>query len=71
MPGHHCKKKELDVLLTHDFDEGDLGEAEEPNEAEPKLAMAELNQVEEVSLNLGVGLTTPKTMKLKRMISEH
>ena len=60
----------MNVLLTHDFNKGELGEVEELDGAEPKLATAELNQVEEVSLNSVVGLTTPKTMKLKGMIGE-
>ncbi|KAF8400118.1 hypothetical protein HHK36_013414 [Tetracentron sinense] len=69
-PGHRCKKKELNVLLTHDVDEGEIGEVEEFDEVEPELETAEITQVVEVSLNSVVGLTTPKTMKLKGMIGK-
>ena len=69
-PGHCCKKKELNVLLTHDVDEGEAGEVEELEEVEPDLEMAKIFQVVEVSLNSVVGLTTPKTMKLKGHIRE-
>ncbi|KAF8398742.1 hypothetical protein HHK36_014600 [Tetracentron sinense] len=66
-PGHRCKKKELNVLLTHDVDEGETGEVEELDEVDPELETAEITQVVEVSLNSVVGL---KTMKLKGVIGE-
>ncbi|KAF8393178.1 hypothetical protein HHK36_021419 [Tetracentron sinense] len=69
-PGHHCKKKELNVLLTHDVDEGEIREVEEFDEVEHEMETAEITQVVEVSLNSVVGLTTPKTMKLKGMIGK-
>lgn len=39
-------------------------------EVDPELETVEINQVVEVSLNSVVGLTTPKTMKLKGTIGE-
>ena len=39
-------------------------------EAEPDQERAELTHMVEVSLNSVVGVTTPKTMKLKLMIGE-
>ncbi|KAH9650018.1 hypothetical protein KPL70_026202 [Citrus sinensis] len=69
-PGHRCKKKELTVLLTYDMDEAEHEEAEGSGEVDPELETAEINQVVEVSLNSVVGLTTPKTMKLKGIIGE-
>ncbi|KAL5542906.1 hypothetical protein UlMin_010616 [Ulmus minor] len=69
-PGHRCKKKELTVLLTYDMDEAEQEEEEGSGEGDPELEMAEINQLVEVSLNSVVGLTTPKTMKLKGTIGE-
>lgn len=69
-PGHACKRKELGVLVTHDVEENERCKAEETEVLEAELETAELNQVVEVSLNSVVGLTTPKTMKLKGLIGE-
>lgn len=69
-PGHRCKKKELTVLLTCDMDEAEQEEEEGSGEGDPELETAEINQVVEVYLNSVVGLTTPKTMKLKGTIGE-
>ncbi|KAL9444267.1 hypothetical protein AB3S75_017449 [Citrus x aurantiifolia] len=69
-PGHRCKKKELAVLLTYDMDEAEQEEEEGLAEGDPELEAAEINHGIEVSLNSVVGLTTPKTMKLKGNIEE-
>ncbi|KAH9762992.1 hypothetical protein KPL70_001020 [Citrus sinensis] len=45
-------------------------EEEGSGEGDPELETTEINQVVEVSLNSVVGLTTPKTMKLKGTIGE-
>ena len=69
-PGHRCKRKELNVLLTCD-EEGITEEEPEPEiTPDPELEVAELNQVIEVSLNSVVGLTNPKTMKVRGMIGD-
>ena len=47
-------------------------EEEEPTEqSEPSLEMGEITGTIEVSLNLVVGLSPPKTMKIKGYIREH
>lgn len=69
-PGHRCKKKELSVLLIHDADEEESSQIDVTEEAVADLEAVELNQVAEVSLSSVVGLTTPKTMKLKGMVGE-
>ena len=65
--GHRCRRKELSVLLTYEEeeeDEGEIGEEFEegppPEEFPPPL---------EVSLNSVVGITNPKTMKLRGVIN--
>ena len=47
-------------------------EEEEPTEqSEPSLEMVEITGIIEVSLNSVVGLSPPKTMKIKGYIREH
>ncbi|XP_074377189.1 uncharacterized protein LOC141718709 [Apium graveolens] len=66
--GHKCRRKELSVLLT---------QGEDDNESEPSLdspkseGTRELVSEEirpEISLNSVIGITSPKTMKLKGTI---
>ncbi|KAK0603991.1 hypothetical protein LWI29_010961 [Acer saccharum] len=72
-PGHKCKKKELNVLITHDEEDD-----EEPEEApvivdKPVLEAVEISEFTEaieVSLNSVVGLMTPKTMKIKGIVGQ-
>ncbi|TXG60604.1 hypothetical protein EZV62_015177 [Acer yangbiense] len=72
-PGHKCKKKKLNVLITYDEED-----KEEPEEApvmvdEPVLEATEISkftEAVEVSLNSVVGLTTPKTMKMKGIVCQ-
>ena len=56
--GHQCKKKELSIILALDEDED-----EEDHEEE-----AEMNSTTKVCLNFVLGITKPKTMKLKGII---
>ena len=69
-PGHRCRKKELNELVT--CDEADEPEANSDPEVkpDPELDVAKLNQVIEVSLNSVVGLTNPKTMKIRGTIGD-
>ena len=60
----------MTILLTYDMDEAEQEEEEGSGEVDPELETAEINQVVEISLNSVVGLTTPKTMKLKGTIGE-
>lgn len=63
--GHRCKRRELSVLLTQeDEDEQPISE-EDKNNCEEVLEP--INSV--VSLNSVVGLTSPKTMKVKGRIA--
>lgn len=57
--GHHCKRKELSIMLTlEDDDEPEL-EFEVENSEE---------QITEVCLNSVMGITKPKTMKMKGVL---
>lgn len=63
--GHRCKKRELSVLLMDDEEDGESdGGSTEP----PSSPMVEI--VTEVSLNSVIGLSNPKTMKLRGLIRE-
>lgn len=63
--GHRCKKKELSVLLL----DGEEDETDSDGNSESLLSpIAEVHS--EISLNSVVGLSNPKTMKLKGLIGE-
>ncbi|KAL2469553.1 Ty3-gypsy retrotransposon protein [Abeliophyllum distichum] len=65
--GHRCKNKELQVLLVQ---EGDEWEVEEGIEGEASTEEGnEVGEVVELSLNSVVGLTPPRTMKVKGKIA--
>lgn len=65
MAGHRCKQKELSVLLTQEEDEdGDSGEEEAP-----VVADAGQSVTPEVSLNSVVGISSPKTLRLKGLVA--
>lgn len=61
-PGHRCEKKELSVLLIDEEDEEE--ESEHHDTGHPEST--ELTS--EVSLNSVVGLTNPKTMRLRGLL---
>ncbi|XP_074346704.1 uncharacterized protein LOC141685510 [Apium graveolens] len=62
--GHRCQKKELSVLLIEEEDESEGEEGDNlPSPTEEVTT--------EVSLNSVIGLTNPKTMKLKGSIGEY
>lgn len=63
MAGHQCKNRELRVLLVPE-DEEEGYDAEPSVEEQP----VEMEDMMESSLNSVVGLTTPRTMKLKDTI---
>ena len=59
--GHICKRKEMQVLLV-------VGDEEEEDEAvldERIVEPLEIREMIEISLQFVVGLTTPKTMKIR------
>ena len=61
--GHRCRRRELSVLVTMEGDyEGEVTEAEEDGESPPDTTPSE------ISLNSVVGLSNPKTMKLRGTI---
>ena len=59
--GHRCKKKELSVMLIAEEEEDPDGDNSEPPPSPTEV-------VSEVSLNSVVGISNPKTMKLKGII---
>ncbi|KAL2466824.1 Eukaryotic aspartyl protease family protein [Abeliophyllum distichum] len=67
--GHRCKNKELQVLLVQ---EGGEWEVDEREEGEGKAEeVDEVGEVVELSLNSVVGLTPPRTMKVRgRILSQ-
>lgn len=60
--GHHCRKKELSVLLMGDEEE------EETEGSNSELLAKEITP--ELSLNSVIGLSNPKTMKLLGLVGE-
>ena len=67
--GHRCKKKELSVLVIDDEeDEGLDGGSSEAPMSPPEELVPEVTTQPEVSLNSVVGLSNPKTMKLRGVI---
>lgn len=64
--GHRCKKRELSVLLMDDEDGADDQSSEPPSPTEE--IPPEVKVHSEVSLNSVIGLTNPKTMKLRGFI---
>lgn len=62
--GHRCKKKELSVMLIAEED----GEIEGEDSEVPESPTDEV--ITEVSLNSVVGISNPKTMKLKGIIGD-
>lgn len=64
MIGHRCKKKELSVMLiAEEENETDGDDVEAPPSPTEEI-------VTEVSLNSVIGLSNPKTMKLKGLIGD-
>lgn len=67
--GHRCKIRELSVLLMEDDDKEYTEEAgSELPEAPTEEAALEVPLHTEVSLNSVIGLSSPKTMKLKGVL---
>lgn len=62
--GHRCKKKELSVMLI----EKDEGELEIDDSDNSTIPIEEITT--EVSLNSVIGLSNPKTMKLRGLIGD-
>ena len=58
-----CKKKELQVLLVDDDEEEDEVAMEGS-----VVKLPEIGEMVEISLNSVVGLTTPKTMKMRERV---
>lgn len=63
--GYRCKKKELSVMLIEEED-GDLKTEDSDNPPSPVEEIAT-----EVSLNSVIGLSNPRTMKLRGLIGEY
>lgn len=67
--GHRCKRRELIVLLIEeDEDEGTEYTGSEPPMSPTNETITEVMIQPEVSLNSLIGLTNPKTMKLKEIV---
>lgn len=66
--GHKCQRRELSILLTQDDGSGEeeTGSLECPREEETGQ---EIEVHPEISLNSVVGLTSPKTFKLKEEVN--
>lgn len=64
MVGHRCAQTELSVMLIEEED----GEAENEGIDSPQSSQEEL--LTEVSLNSVIGLSNPKTMKLKGLLGD-
>lgn len=64
MVGHRCKKKELSVMLIEEEGETDCDDSDNPPSPVEEL-------VTKVSLNSVIGLSNPKTMKLKGLIRDN
>ncbi|KAI3716153.1 hypothetical protein L6452_23281 [Arctium lappa] len=60
-PGHHCKKKELSVMVVQE---------EEGSEDHTELTNMDQKMDVAVSLNSVIGFVTPKTMKLEGMVED-
>ncbi|KAI9191138.1 hypothetical protein LWI28_004127 [Acer negundo] len=60
----------MNVLITHVEEEKEEPESAPELEAEPGMEMVEISKTVEVSLNSVVGLTTPKTMKMKGIVGD-
>lgn len=63
--GHRCARRELSVMLIEDEE----GEVENEGLDSPQSSQEEL--MTEVSLNSVIGLSNPKTMKLKGLLGNH
>lgn len=63
-PGHRCRNKELHILVV----QGEEGGEELPEESAEGEEEEAVGEMVELSINSVVGLTTPKTMKLKGAI---
>lgn len=61
--GHRCSNRELQVLIVREEEEDD-----QEVQVDEKYETAEEEELVELSLNSVVGLTAPKTMKLKGII---
>lgn len=68
-PGHQCRRKEFRVLIIGEdgiegeFDEEEWGCAEEDT-------IQEITELAELSLNSAVGISSPRTIKLKGMVKQ-
>lgn len=65
-PGHQCKKKELSVLLMQEEER----EETDPQSEETKIPPQEITTLSGICLNSVMGLTNPKSLKLKGTIAE-
>ena len=65
--GHRCKNKEIQVLIVDD-ERGDLGVEEEARMNDTHESA--IDEIAELSINSMVGLSAPKTMKVKGKISQ-
>lgn len=63
-PRHHCKKKELSVLITHE-DEDQEDEPQIEVEKDPEIETPENTVLSGICLNSVIGTANPKTLKLK------
>lgn len=67
--GHRCKKRELSVLLIEeDEDEGTDCTGSDPPMSPTDESLNEVTIQPEVSLNSVIGLSNPKTMKLRGLV---
>ena len=67
-PGHRCKNKELQVLVLQ---EGHIDSEAGPHTSIDETQEEEVEEVAKLSLNSVVGLSTPRTMKVKGKIAQH
>lgn len=65
-PGHQCRYKELHMLIVKE--DGTEYEIEEEIEDDSEESSPEMSELAELSLNSVVGLSSPRTMKLRGTI---
>lgn len=65
MAGHRCAKRKLSVMLIEEEEVEAADEGVESPQSQPEELLTE------VSLNSVIGLSNPKTMKLKGLLGDH
>lgn len=67
--GHRCRKKELSVLLSQEEDENEETDQEWDEAFKDVIEEVRVIPQAEISLNSVMGITSPKTMKLRGSIN--